>query len=327
KVLFIRKGGVAMERGSNYRMLKLMEILFRETDDQHELGIDDLIAKLRKETGGIRFDKRTIKRDLATLDDMDFEIVENIGDYGKILYSHQSRLFETYQLRLLVDAVLSARFITPKEKEILIDKIKQLTSDHIAKTLPEPVLFSQSSNMDYELVKLNIDHVHRAISERKVLTYQYGRFNVDKQFEYSRNGATYHVEPYALIWQNDLYYLIGRYEEPDEMRHYWLDRIRNIAIGDKTLVKKNFALQAYVDKSFHMFSGKDIRIKIRFHNELINVVWDRFWLEAEINKDGEDDFILKTKAKLWTGLFIWILKYGDIFKVLSSYTFLRYVYD
>src|SRR5699024_7463017 len=109
-----------VERGSHYRLLKLREVLFRETDDQHELGIGDLIAKLQKETGGSSFDKRTVKRDLAALDDMDFEIVENTGDYGKILYSHQARLFETYQLRLMVDAVLSARFITPNEKEHLI---------------------------------------------------------------------------------------------------------------------------------------------------------------------------------------------------------------
>src|SRR5699024_5041868 len=119
------------------------------------------------------------------------------------------RLFETYQLRFMVDAVLSARFITPNEKKQLIHKMKQLTSKRIAKTLPEPFLFSPSANMDYEKVKFNIDHIHQAISERKVITYQYGKFNVDKTFIYHRNGDTYHVEPYALIWQNDYYYLIG----------------------------------------------------------------------------------------------------------------------
>src|SRR5699024_3376469 len=114
------------------------------------------------------------------------------------------RLFETYQLRLLVDAVLSARFITVNEKKQLIEKMKQLTSKqltskHTAKTLPKPILLGQSMSVDYELVKLNIDRVHRAISDGKVLHYQYGKFNVHKEFTYNREGEIYQVEPYALI--------------------------------------------------------------------------------------------------------------------------------
>src|SRR5699024_8107664 len=238
-----------MERGSNYRLLQLQEILFNETDEYHDLGIDQLIEKLRAETGDATFDKRTIKRDLQTLDDMDLEIVRNQGPYGKVLYSHQTRLFETYQLRLIIDAILSARFITTNEKEKLIKKVKNLTSKHIAKTLPEPIVFSQSANIDYELVKLNIDSVHRAISEGKVLTYQYGKFNVNKEFVYHREGSRYHVEPYALIWQNDFYYLIGIFQDTNELRHYRLDRIRNISVSDESFKKRDFNLQEYVDQS------------------------------------------------------------------------------
>src|SRR5699024_624326 len=154
--------------------------------------------------------------------------------------------------------------------------VKQLTSKHIAKTFPGPVMFSQSSNEDYERVKYNIDQVHRAISEKKVLTYQYGRYNVDKEFVYGRNGNLYYVEPYALIWQNDNYYLIGRFQETNEMRHYRLDRIRGAKISEKSFVRQQFHLQEYVDQSFMMFAGEEIRIKICFDNELINVVLDRF---------------------------------------------------
>lgn len=129
-----------MERANNYRLLQLREILFNNTDEWNELGIDELIDKLRQTMGERAvFDRRTVKRDLATLDDMDFEIVRNTGKFGKTLYSHQSRLFETYQLRLIIDAILSARFITTNEKKKLIQKVKELTSRPIAKTLPEPI--------------------------------------------------------------------------------------------------------------------------------------------------------------------------------------------
>ncbi|MFD1036976.1 helix-turn-helix transcriptional regulator [Virgibacillus byunsanensis] len=306
-----------MERGSNYRLLKIKEILFNETDEYNELDLQELSEKLRLLTDDMTFDSRTIKRDLAILDETDFEIVRNTGKFGKTLFSHQARLFETYQLRLIIDAILSARFITTNEKKKLINKVKQLTSKSIAKTLPEPILFSQSANIDYELVKLNIDCVHRAISESKVLTYQYGKFNVDKQFEYHRKGDRYYVEPYALIWQNDYYYLIGRFQETNEMRHYRLDRIRNIEVNDTPFKKGDFQLQDYVNQSFHMFAGEEIWIKVRFHINLVNVVLDRFGQEADMKQVDDDYFVLTTKAKLSDGLINWILTWGNQAKVLS----------
>ncbi|MFC4558166.1 helix-turn-helix transcriptional regulator [Virgibacillus kekensis] len=308
-----------MERGSNYRLLAIRDILFNETDEYNELDINELSEKLRNLTGdeGL-FDKRTIKRDLETLDDMDFEIVRNTGRFGKTLFSHQARIFETYQLRLIIDAILSARFITTKEKEKLIKKVKQLTSKNIAKTLPEPILFEQTANMDYELVKLNIDCVHRAISENKVLTYQYGKFNVKKEFEYHRNGDRYLVEPYALIWQNDYYYLIGRFQETDELRHYRLDRIRNIEVSEKSFIRAaDLNLHDYVNQSFHMFSGQEMWMKIRFHNNMVNVVLDRFGQDADIRELDDHHFVLSTKAKLSDGLVNWILTWGNQAKVLS----------
>src|SRR5699024_6468964 len=154
-----------MERANSYRLLKLKEILFHGTDEINQLDMKQLREHLKKETANAASDSRTIRKDLETLDDMDFEIIRNTGRYGKTLYSHQARLFETYQLRFMVDAVLSARFITPNEKKQLIHKMKQLTSKRIARTLPEPFLFSPSANMDYEKVKFNIDTVHKSISK------------------------------------------------------------------------------------------------------------------------------------------------------------------
>lgn len=306
-----------MERGNNYRILQLKEILFNETDGENELGIEEIRERLQQSAGDLAFDHRTIKRDLDILEQFNFEVVQNRGKYGKILYSHQARIFEVYQLRLIVDAILSARFITKNEKELLISKVKQLTSKNIAKTLPEPIVFSQSSNMDYELVKLNIDRVHQGISKRKGLIYQYGRFNVKKDFEYSRDGDLYYVEPYALIWQSDYYYLIGYFPEAEQIRHYRLDRIRNIKISDRSFRKQDFYLQEYVDQSFQMFAGEEIRFKMCFKNKLAHVVIDRFGLDADIKQVDDEYFVLTTKAKLSDGLINWILKWGNEAKVIS----------
>ncbi|HEY4601791.1 MAG TPA: WYL domain-containing protein [Cerasibacillus sp.] len=305
-----------MKTGNSYRLLKLKDILFSETDKNNQLTIKEINERLQ-DIMDEEFDVRTIKRDMNVLENMGFEVIQNKGKYGKLYYSHQSRLFETYQLRLLNDAILSARFITSNEKKRLIKKIKQLTSRHIAKTLPSPLLFSPSSNIDYDLVKINIDLVHRAINKKQVITYQYGKYNVNKQFTHNRNGERYEVEPYALIWQNDYYYLIGRFIKEDEIRHYRLDRIRYIELSERTFRKQDFDLESYVNRSFHMFAGKDTWLKVRFKNHLINAILDRFGHDARIRSIDDQHFMLTTKAKLSDGLISWLLSWGDQAKVLS----------
>ena len=302
---------------NNFRLLQLKKILFEETDEDHELDVYQLREKLMHALDLKNLDIRTIKSDLQSLQQMDFEIIENRRKFGKIYYSHQDKLFETYQIRLLVDAILSARFITEKEKVDLIDKLKELTSVHIRKTLPGPILFNQTIN-DYELIKYNIDKVHHAIAQNKVVRYKYGDYNVKKEFVYRRNEADYYVAPYALIWQNDLYYLIGKFLETDEIRHYRLDRMRDMEVSEQTFQKdKTFKLQPYVDKTFHMYSGEEAMIKVRFDNELINAIFDHFGRDVDIAEDGENHFILTMNAKLSDGLVSWILKWGHRAKVIS----------
>jgi predicted DNA-binding transcriptional regulator YafY len=300
------------------RLLKIQKILFEETDEEHELDMKEIIQKLNLAFGGsVASDSRAIKRDLEVLDEEGFEIVTNTGDYGKILYSHQDRLFETYQLRLMVDAILSARFITEREKKTLIQKLKKLTSKHIAKTLPDPLIFNPSSSIDYHMIKMNIDRAHEAISNNYVLAYQYGKYNVEKEFVFSRNGDTYFVEPYALIWQNDYYYLIGKFQLTGEFRHYRLDRMRNVKVMDKKFRKDNLDITKYIDQTFHMFAGEDQWIKIQFKQELVNVILDRFGMDADIRKIDKEHLLLTTKAKLSSGLVSWILRWGHKAKVLS----------
>lgn len=306
-----------MKQNNNFRLLQLRKILFEETDENHELDIYELKEKLMYALDLKNLDIRTIKSDLQSLQEMDFEIIQNKRKFGKIYYSHQDKVFETYQLRLLVDAILSARFITTEEKSVLIDKLKRLTSKHIQKTLPGPVLFSQSIDQDYNLIKYNIDKIHHAIAENRVVSYLYGQFNVHKDFDYRRNKSRYYVAPYALIWQNDLYYLIGKFLETDEIRHYRLDRMRDTEITDQTFKKeRNFQLKPYVDNLFYMFSGENIRIKIRFENGLINAIFDRFGMDVDVKPDGEQHFILSTNAKFSDGLVSWILQWGHRAKVL-----------
>src|SRR5699024_11640569 len=127
------------------------------------------------------------------------EVIVNEERLSKNLYSHQCRLFETYQLRLLSDAVLSARFITETDKQSIVKKIKKLTSNELAKSLPDTLIFNPSSNIDYNLIKLNIDKVHEVVSNNNVIEYQYGKYNIHKDFILNKYGEIYEIELYELI--------------------------------------------------------------------------------------------------------------------------------
>ncbi|WP_245680474.1 helix-turn-helix transcriptional regulator [Bacillus marinisedimentorum] len=299
--------------------MELREILLNETDELHELSVEDLIGKLKLVFGEeFEVDKRAIKRDINALNDTGFEVMENTGEKGKKLYSHQDPIFETYQLRLLVDAVLSAKFITEDETDRIISKLKLLTSRHIAKSLPSPLIYSQPSSVDYKQIKFNIDKIHTAISDSKHLRYQYGTYNARKEFTLHRDGGWYDVQPYALIWNNDFYYLIGKFMKTGEMRHYRVDRMRDVKVKEEQRFKKElFDITAYVGKSFQMFSGEEDWIKIRFSNILINPVLDRFGMGADIRPADEDHFILSAKASVSDGLIGWILNWGSKAKVIS----------
>ncbi|SDJ45517.1 Predicted DNA-binding transcriptional regulator YafY, contains an HTH and WYL domains [Salimicrobium halophilum] len=314
-------GGEHLELNNNTRLLLLQRILFEETDENNELSIAELSQKLQEHFNVDKeFDARTLKSDMSVLEEIGYEIMKNRGKFGKVYYSFQDRLFETYQLRLLNDAILSARFINEDEKKSLIKKLGKLTSVHIAATLPDPLIFSQMTANDYDQVKINIDHVHRGISEQRILCFKYGKYNMEKNFEYHRNGNEYQVEPYALIWQNDFYYLIGWFRKTGEMRHYRLDRIRDIRISDEHFSKGDFNVQNYVNQSFHMFSGENMRVEIEFHQSLLNVVLDRFGLEASVKKLDEEHFLLSTEGKMSTGLVTWVLQWGHKARVVSPRT-------
>ncbi len=304
------------------RLLALKDIFLDDTDEDNQLSVKELIEKLKLKIPGCKADAKAVKRYMETLKDSGFEIIENVEKFGEKFYSHQDRLFEKYQLRLLIDPILSARFITEEEKKQIVAKVKKLTSSHIAKSLPDPIVYQQSINQDYQLIKLHIDKIHDAIYQSKIITFKYGDFDIDKEFRLRHDGELYTIKPLSLIWESDFYYLIGedtKYNEEDNPRNYRLDRMRDVEITENKFVKQREDISSYIQKSFHMFGGQDEWITLQFNlnRVALNGVIDKFGIEADIRKIDDHTFILKAKAKLSEGLKGWILGWGRHVKVLS----------
>lgn len=302
------------------RLLTLLEWFQTETDEEHELSLKNLKEKLKSAfgtDGNIKDD--VLREDIQALEEMGLTIMVNRGPHGKKLYSHQERLFELSELRMLMDAVISAKFLTKKEAKTLIQKLKKLASHAQAKKLPHELYLEGTvrNKSDY-LKKYDIDGLHRAISENRKIEFRYGKYNVDKKFELHREGKFYSVKPYVLIWDNGFYYLIGEFEELGEIRHYRVDRMRRVRVKDETFKRKPINIGEYMNKSFNMYAGKKEEwIELEINNELFNVMIDRFGIDADIKRKTDETFTLKTKAAISDGLIHWLLTWGGDAKVLK----------
>lgn len=300
------------------RLLYLMEVLKKYTDGDHQYTIQEIIDLFYQETG-INASRNGIREDLR---EFQMSNIFKVGSFQKSnglerYYSYQDRLFEFHELRLLVDAISSAKFITTQDTEDLIAKIKKLTSIHQSKQLDNRLLLPDSAKTNNRFVKYTINDLHNAIMSKKIIEFKYGRYDVQKKFQLSNHGNYYKVKPYALVWNNDFYYLIGEFVPQGDIRHYRIDRIQNVReTGELFLPSPDFDVTKYISKLFHMYSGEEKSIEIEFDNHLINVVIDRFGINADIRPLDNNKFRLITKAVISEGLIRWLLTWGKDAKVL-----------
>lgn len=302
------------------RLIKLIEIFEQETDEENQYTMKDLKEKLKITFGeDYIVDDRAIKRDIEAINNSGYKyIMDDTTKGNKKLYSVQNRLFELYELRMLIDAVSSARFVTESETKQIVDKIKRLTSNGLARKLQNQIRLDNKVKAENTQIRYYIDRIHTAISQQNQINFQYGKFNINKEFVLNREGQYYQIDPIALIWSNDYYYLIGKYNA-EEIRHYRIDRIRNLSITDiKFKVDYSFNINEYINKTFNMYSGEEEElIEVQFNNHLINVIIDKFTKDVMIKKVDEQNFSIRTKAVISEGLVRWILTWGSDAKVIA----------
>jgi predicted DNA-binding transcriptional regulator YafY len=307
------------ELSNRKRLFLLMEILKKYTDINHQLTLQEIV-ELFEDDFGIVVNPVGLRNDLKELEKIDtFAVIFDREANGlPTYYSYQNRPFETHELRLMIDAISSAKFITKIDTEKIIEKLKKLTSVYQATQLENRIVLSEHNKSENRNVKYIISDLHEAVSAKRIIEFQYVRYNTNKEFVLSNNGDVYRVKPYGLVWNNDYYYLIGEYVPKREIRHYRIDRIyKNIKKTEETfLPDKNFNITQYTEKLFHMYAGEETTIELEFSSSLINVVIDRFGRKADLRSIDESRFKLFTKGIISEGLVRWILTWGSEAKVL-----------
>lgn len=308
-----------MARQSNQKLkiLYLARILMEQTDEEHSLTIQELIHQLN--LCGIECERKSLYDDLEALTNFGLGIEVRRGrGYS---YYIADRQFELPELKLLADAVASSRFITHKKSEELIGKLAALTSKPQANRLRRQVYVANRVKSQNEQVYYNIDGLHEALADRHKISFRYFEYTVDKQKHYRRDGAEYVVSPCALAWDDEKYYLIAYYPKYNSILHFRVDKMERIRVLDEPAdtppADLNFEPAKYAQKMFGMYGGEEETVRLRFHNELIGVVLDRFGQNTMVRRDGQDHFVVDVKVAVSPHFYSWLFAFGTKVQVLQ----------
>lgn len=303
--------------GQRLKMLYIKDYLERETDEKHPCTKQDLIDMLAGH--GIEVTPKTLGRDVTALaEEYGMDIVTN-----GYRYFVASRDFDLEEVRMLVDMAQVSNFITKKKTGELIAKLQGLCSVHQAKSLNRDVYIrSRIKNMN-ESVYRNIDGISAAIAENKKIRFQYYSYNLQKEKEFRHGGRIHYVSPFALIYVDQNYYMLGydAYATVKRLRHYRVDRMANISItrsfreGHELFEKTD--MSTYTTKTFYMFTGDEQRVTLRFANELTDPVIDRFGEDVFLHPDGPKSFTVTTDVVVSPQFFAWLSAYGRKAEIVS----------
>lgn len=304
-----------MAKGINQKLklLYLVRIFREQTDDNHKLTMSDIIEKLKGYD--VNADRKTLYSDFEELRHFGLDIIsEQIG--RQHYYYLGAREFELPELKLLVDSVQSAKFITARKSQELIKKLEGLVSKYEATQLQRQVYISGRVKTMNESIYYNVDKLHAAISADAQIRFQYYQWNVKKEMELRRDGKMYQVSPWGLMWDDEYYYLVAYDAEADQIKHYRVDKMLRITITDQNRTGKErykkFNLPNYTKRVFGMFSGEETKVTLEAENSMAGVLIDRFGKDIMLIPQNEERFRVTVDVAVSNQFLGWVIALGKV---------------
>lgn len=300
------------------KILYLMKILLEKTDETHSITMREILESL--EAYGVSAERKSIYSDIENLRSYGLDI---IGEKEDKAYSYRvvSRQFELAELKLLVDSIQAARFITAKKSNELIKKLEGLASKYEASQLQRQVYTAERIKTSNESIFYNVDNIHQAIASNVQISFQYFNWDVNKKQVLRKDGALYQVSPWALSWDDENYYLIAFDSVEDKIKHFRVDKMLRIKLlsdrREGKLSFQRFDMGAYAKKMFGMFSGEEETVKILCRNELAGVMIDRFGKDVMLVKVDAEHFYVNVKVAVSRQFLAWVIALGDGAKIIG----------
>ena len=300
---------------SNIRIIELLRFLYQQTDEAHAVTVSEMIEYLKSK--GIPSVRQTVYTDLEALDTAGIDIVQIKSTQNR--YFIGSRIFEYPELKMLVDAVASSKVISAKKSQALIQKLGQLTSIQQAEQLQRLASLSSRVKPHNEKVYYIIDSIQTAILDQHQISFQYYEYTPEKKKILKHDGYRYILDPYALEWKNDHYYLIGYSHKHKGIAHFRVDRLTSVEpLDSKFQPMPDFDVAAYTDKMVDMFAAEHAeQVKLLCSNELMRVIIDHYGEDIEISPYDDTHFTVIIEVNPSGTFYGWVFKFMGKIRILS----------
>lgn len=295
------------------KILYILDYLQKNSHENHPVRAGELISML--EQHGIRCERKTIYSDIAALQDYGADILSTPGKNGGYYLASQN--FELPELKLLIDAVQSSRYLTEKKSRELIEKLCTQCNEHDARLMRRNVLVSGRVKSMNETIYYNVDTIQEAIFANRTIRFRYFDWGLDGQRKY--RNRDYEASPYGLCQDHENCYLLA-YSARHGITSYRVDRMSDISLTDSFRIPcpelTGQALNKHAGHLFQMYSGEEVQVKMRFHRELINVVVDRFGQDVLLIPDGPEHFVFTAPIAVSPMFLSWVIGFGRKAKIL-----------
>ena len=297
------------------KILYIMDYLEKNAHEQHPVNAAELITMLDRDHR-IKCDRKTIYSDIAALEEFGLDVVSVPGRNGGYYFA-SPKTFQLPELKLLIDAVLSSRYLTERKSKELIEKLCTQCNAHDAALMKRNVLVSGRVKSMNETILVNVDTIQEAITQNKAISFRYFDWDLGGQRRYREKE--YLASPYGLCQDHENCYLLA-YSPRHGITSYRVDRMTHVELAAEKRTPcpelTGKALHEHANRLFQMYSGELVDVKMRFSRELVNVVVDRFGKDVMLIPDGEDAFNFTAKVAISPMFLSWVIGFGQKAKIL-----------
>lgn len=314
---------MSAESVSKIKYLKIWDILRQETDEEHPMSTPDLLTRL--EDNGIKCDRRTLYRNIEELNEFGYEILTKVGKPNA--YYVIDRGFDIPEIRILMDAVQAASFITEKKTKQLVDKIAKLSGNKTAEVLKQNIVDFDTVKSTNENIYYSVNEIATAINEGLKITFHYFDFNAQGKKVYRMRKSVptekkvYKVNPLSTVFNSDKYYLICYDDYYENLQHYRVDRMDAVTVVEEPITQteksKKFDVKAHKQQVFWMFTGKAEQVSFIADKCLVDVMHDTFGGKIIISESLNDTIHFTANVQVSPTFIAWCCAFGKQLRVTA----------
>ena len=299
------------------RLIALIHYLYDQTDENHPASTPQLLEYL--DSQGLGTERKTLKAnmDVLTAADSPYDIVEIKSKPNKYFYG--TRELELAELKLLVDAVSSSRFITPKKSAQLVEKLGKFASVYQRAGLQRHMVYSSRVKAANENIYYIVEMINDAINSGRMIEFNYFEYNGNKEKVLRGDGELYYLSPYTLFWNEDFYYVIGWSDKHQNISSFRVDRMTNVEISRLAADEppEDWNPDEYCRQVFEMYRGEMMSVTLECDNDLMKYVIDHFGEDVHTRPSREGTFLVTTDVSVSPNFYSWIFRFAGRMRIIA----------